>query len=76
MDPDQCLNEIRDLYEWITTMPTDSPSMADQADELAEKVNALDNWLSHGGALPKEWQTKTPTRRSTVPDSELFGTRD
>lgn len=56
MDPDQCLNEIRDLYEALINphlLPRDK--VAGLADELGEKVNALDVWLTQGGYRPTEW---------------------
>lgn len=52
MDPDATLDDIHDLLNDILNR--------DQADEhtaieLAEKVNALDQWLAKGGFLPAGW---------------------
>lgn len=56
MDPDKCLEELRnDCYylEYATGVAT----WVDQADymKVVEKVRALDEWLSSGGFLPKDW---------------------
>lgn len=52
MDPNAALAEIRRLYglaEW-----TANPDLQ----ELGEKVEALDDWLTSGGFLPDEWSTR------------------
>lgn len=47
MDPDVCLAEIRAIL--------DKPD-ADAYADLAERVEALDQWLTRGGFLPAAWR--------------------
>jgi len=49
MDPDACLEEIRDVVAKI------NDGVPGLATALAELVDALDEWLSKGGFLPKGW---------------------
>lgn len=45
MDPDQLLETLREL------------SSTEDEDNLgAELFRSLDNWLSKGGSLPKDWR--------------------
>lgn len=37
---------------------TQLQGMLSAADDLAEAVTALDEWLSHGGFLPREWSAQ------------------
>lgn len=55
MDPDECLELIRDkCCEFSdTSCPEERATIAD---ELIEAITAMDNWLTHKGFLPKEWQ--------------------
>ena len=58
MDPDKALEEIRDLCVAIRTLRDDPKSFGDcscEADELVEYIEALDQWLSGKGFLPKDW---------------------
>lgn len=48
MDPDKCLADIRYLVEQL---PADDGA----ASALAERVQALDEWISRGGFLPDAW---------------------
>jgi len=58
MDPNELLREIR---KQVTTILTEAGDLGMQtpATKLAEKVQALDHWLTnHGGKegrLPKDW---------------------
>ncbi len=51
MDPNKCLEELRDDCSYL--------EYAAWVDEdilkVVEKVRALDEWLSSGGFLPKDW---------------------
>lgn len=47
MDPDECLADIRAIL--------DKPGPDAYAD-LAERVDALDEWLSKDGLLPVAWR--------------------
>ena len=52
MDPDATLKEIRELLEiWKV-----EAFHAEEVERLAELVEALDEWLSKGGFLPKAWR--------------------
>jgi hypothetical protein len=48
MDPNATLEQIRVLLVF-----GDNEAVAD---ELAELVSSLDEWLSKGGFLPQEWE--------------------
>jgi hypothetical protein len=64
MDPTATLARIRDLLKQIQD-PNEGPATrAMLADELAELVDALDQWLSSGGFPPQDW----------TPDFEGAGT--
>jgi hypothetical protein len=47
MDPNACLAEIRSLTSSFKNT---------ECFRLAELVDALDDWLSHGGFKPTEWE--------------------
>lgn len=51
MDPDQALQELRELYnEW-----QDNDLDSADYDRFVQAFDALDNWIVSGGFLPKEW---------------------
>jgi hypothetical protein len=50
MDPNATLTELRELVAF------DDPAAV--AEEMAERIEALDAWLTNGGFLPDEWQHK------------------
>ena len=52
MDIDACLSDIRHLVALVLESDCDS----DEAIELAELVSGLDDWMSRGGCMPKEWE--------------------
>ena len=52
MDPDVALRELRDLAAAVLDV---APPGRDQADELAERFSALDEWIMSGGHLPAAW---------------------
>lgn len=52
MDPDSILEELRELSDEALSGGSDPEYLADQ---LAEKIQELDEWLSEGGRLPEEW---------------------
>ena len=55
MDPDQTLENIRELYKTILRGEyTDADSY-----QLAEAAESLDQWLSKKGFLPEDWKTMT-----------------
>ncbi len=54
MDPNEALKQIRAIVT-ESARTGDLPD-SDQVETLLERVEALDNWLSHGGFLPKAWE--------------------
>ena len=66
MDPNTTLAAIRKLLVYIdhpgSYLPDD---LATQLNELIEHVDALDNWLSHGGHLPAAWHHQHDHRHDT-----------
>lgn len=53
MDPNETLRRIRELSRRILD---DGPLNDHVNEELAELCEALDEWLSRGGFLPKAWE--------------------
>ena len=67
MDPNATLEQIRDLYTNLVDLLDEEYAVGrgkfgDDAIRLAELVEALDEWLSNGGFLPKAWAID-PERR-------------
>ena len=61
MDPDECLFKIRRLVAAL--LGDDKGWMLDEdAVELAEHVDALDDWIRSGGFLPAAWARAQPVR--------------
>lgn len=59
MDPNEALDHIRMLVaDWQAGTPHE-----DCLDELAAQVQALDEWLSNAGFLPRDWQGETDPPR-------------
>lgn len=54
MDPNENLERQRRIVAGILS----SVQADDRAVELAELVEALDQWITNGGFLPKEWERK------------------
>jgi len=55
MDPDACLKEIRELLVEINKPQNDAKHERWLSAELAERVEAMDEWLSRKGFLPAAW---------------------
>jgi len=56
MDPDVALAEIREQVEEFEGLSDDNfVDALRAADQIVERIKALDEWLSKGGFLPKEW---------------------
>jgi hypothetical protein len=66
MDPNANLEAMRRVAERILNYRDDVTPMevAGDAGRLADLVVALDEWITKGGFLPKEWQPKKPGRVS------------
>jgi hypothetical protein len=59
MDPTETLNIMLDRAKVLLEMYDQEQDMPDEAHELAEAVQHLDEWLSKGGFLPSQWTPKT-----------------
>lgn len=56
MDPDETLRMIRHYVALLNNAAgMRTAIMAECGENLAEYVEAMDEWLSKGGFLPKEW---------------------
>lgn len=63
MDPDVSLKAIRILVPRMLAAYASTESNGidqDDAATLAESIEALDEWLSKGGFLPKPWKGAKP----------------
>ncbi len=63
MDPNQNLDEQLDIAKRIQQLAdSDEPlerfaeKLEALAEELADRVEALDHWITGGGFLPRRWQ--------------------
>ena len=56
MDPDEALKRLRELTQNVLRLAELGEDNAELGVELAEQVEALDEWISKGGFLPKAWQ--------------------
>lgn len=54
MDPNTVLQDIRDLVSALEADPTRFHAV----EELTERFTALDEWLSKGSFLPRDWERK------------------
>lgn len=69
MDPDLNLATQRALAKRIIRMIDDGESEAfivAAANDLAEHVEALDQWIARGGFLPKAWKAQRGTREEFI----------
>jgi hypothetical protein len=87
MDPDTCLARIREIVGLsigADVAPDDPDEVSRLLDELSEHMSSLDDWLSHGGFLPKDWddrrivnarrqrrQSEKDLRDATTPTREI-----
>ena len=62
MDPNTALKNIRRIAQDVRAS---AHYRGSKADELADAVHGLDEWLSRGGFLPSNWSDDT-VRTSTV----------
>lgn len=55
MDPNETLQKIRNAYhDYITT--NDAETANNAAEIIANGFSDLDEWLSKGGFLPRDWR--------------------
>lgn len=57
MDPNANLTKLRRLAQDLLECDGDAP---EEAVELAERAQALDEWLYRGGFLPQRWERPDP----------------
>ena len=63
MDPNANLSEIRGLILKAEVLETEDKSLpSDDSDRLVELVNALDEWMTAGGFLPRHWMVRRDKR--------------
>jgi len=70
MDPNEALRELRMLSKYVAMsaeqlargVRTHMPYQ--ETNELAEKFQELDEWMSRGGFLPDEWKRGHEPRRT------------
>ena len=53
MDPDATLERIRELVIDVQAHSTSEPAL-----DLADQIEALDNWMSRNGFAPIAWRPK------------------
>jgi len=58
MDPNRALENAREAVRLHGLKPDD----LDAFDDLVDAFEALDQWLSKGGFLPKDWEGKPLTQ--------------
>jgi hypothetical protein len=56
MDPNKCLKELRSLLKDCMRQGEEGMDRPQDFFDLSDKIQALDEWLTKGGALPKDWQ--------------------
>jgi cell division GTPase FtsZ len=63
MDPEEALRQLRELSNKVIVISNepdlnegDFETVFTTAVEMAEQFQALDNWISNGGFLPKDWK--------------------
>lgn len=57
MDPNEVLDGIRWMVNYLND-PDETDHERTAAWDLAEMVDHLDQWLSAGGFLPTDWDTR------------------
>jgi hypothetical protein len=55
MDPTANLEEQRRLASWLSENIGSGRDTTVKAERLAALVTALDEWISNGGFLPRQW---------------------
>lgn len=77
MDPNETLKMLRELVaqyitakhitDWDTDDDTRVAQQMARADDIVERVEALDGWLSQGGFLPSGWKWPPDGEATTMP---------
>lgn len=58
MDPNVTLGNIRALAARVRDEEMENDELFDVAQNLAEQVQALDEWLASGGFAPAAWRKR------------------
>lgn len=66
MDPNATLARIRELTASLLDSDADTGTAASIGDQLAEHVQALDEWLVKGGFLPQAWAENCDFHRQAI----------
>ena len=69
MDPEQTLAEMRELSRAIMEV-RDAMYLNETAPALAEKFQALDDWLTARGFLPADWAHPQPVLHDNAPSED------
>jgi hypothetical protein len=67
MDPDVCLNRMREVGANILGGEVDQ----DAAEELAALVYSMDSWLSSGGFPPRAWNPTIHAPEHAIPKESM-----
>lgn len=71
MDPNECLAELRDYIQSEKTLSENGDAW-EYVDEIIDRFEALDDWLSKGGFLPSAWRSMN----RQFADNEFYGGKD
>ncbi len=55
MEPDLVLQELRQAVNAWENAPPASREEYEAAERATSAASALDDWISHGGFLPRDW---------------------
>lgn len=71
MDPDETLEEIRELCDTLERQEErDNDFDFELVNELIEKIRALDEWLVRDGFLPADWREFPKVEQEESGDDE------
>lgn len=56
MDPDEALRELRLQAAAVTDLVDADQDVPEGLVAMAERFRTLDEWLSRGGFLPRDWE--------------------
>jgi hypothetical protein len=60
MDPNETLRRLREMArDAVERFDRDEEVASADAAEMAEAFQVLDQWITEGGFLPREWEKKT-----------------
>lgn len=74
MDPNEALRLIREAIKRMQAA-SHADDYTDAASDLADAVQALDEWLTRGGFLPEEWHRNRKPGPWNGPDADMLNSR-